>query len=188
MQEETVDQGGTDDTQTLPECLSLYAEPRKTARAIALYQSACESYSLRAPHPAHLPALIRLNLLYAITRNSHYIGIPPGRLCRDEFLSPFNIAGPVAQHNPIRTTCPMSLWPMVTQYRILHHPWIDLLPFPQIRDNILLGMEAGIVDDDELSEDLMEFGSGDAGLVERPAMIVWGQSAACSSWEINVAF
>jgi hypothetical protein len=174
-------------TPWLEGCL-LYEQPDKITRVAGLYRRAHEEYSLGALRLTNLPTLIRLNLLNALIRNSHHIGIQPHRLCRDEFMSPFNQLGPLIFKDPIRDNCPKSLQPTKTQRRIFHHPWIDLLPFPMMRDNILLEMEAGGLDDDELSYDLMEFGSGNGDLARRPALIVWGEPSAASSWEVNVAF
>ncbi|KAL0937056.1 uncharacterized protein CTRU02_206787 [Colletotrichum truncatum] len=79
-----------------------------------------------------------------------------------------------------------DLCPTGLQRKIIHHPWIDLFPFPTFRDNILLGMEAGVVFDDELCADILEV--KDEDLERRPSLIVWGKSWEQKAWEANEAF
>ncbi|GJC87783.1 hypothetical protein ColLi_10621 [Colletotrichum liriopes] len=69
---------------------------------------------------------------------------------------------------------------------IVHHPWIDLFPFPRLRDNVLLGVAAGLLDDDELCADILEV--KDEDLSGRPSLIVWGEPSDWMAWEANEAF
>ncbi|GJC94823.1 hypothetical protein ColKHC_03649 [Colletotrichum higginsianum] len=66
---------------------------------------------------------------------------------------------------------PSTLRPTSVQKAVIHHPWIDLFPFPRFRDNTLLAMAAGMVDDDELCRDILETTGEDLGA--RPSLIVW---------------
>ncbi|KAM5368096.1 hypothetical protein ACJZ2D_009700 [Fusarium nematophilum] len=164
--------------------------PRRIYHITGLVRQAYEDYSLHSPRPAYLPVLIRLNVLNALARNAIYMGFPPEGLCRDEAISPYNTNGPEPASNPQPATassCPEALQPTPLQTMIVHHPWIDLLPFPQLRDNMLMHMEAGLVNDDELCEDLLLV-DDPRSLDSKPSLIVWGASSDPGAWEANPAF
>ncbi|VUC25122.1 unnamed protein product [Clonostachys rosea] len=162
---------------------------RKRQIAISLIRRAHEEYSLRDPRPASLPFLVRLNLLNALANNAYKIGLSPCALCNDEMISPFNFSGPTQLWQTIpRTECPETLAPTEIQIRVIHHPWIDLIPFPALRNNLLREVEAGMMDDDDLCCDLMDISDSDPNLINRPAMIVWGQASDDRVWEVNAAF
>ncbi|KAI8261204.1 Aryl-alcohol dehydrogenase [Colletotrichum sp. SAR 10_77] len=131
-----------------------------------------EGYSLHAPRPSALHVLIRLRVLAALAHNAAAMGFPPQGLCRDDFVSPYNLSGPLELENfDLTTPDRESLHPTNLQKRVLHHPWIDLFPFPVFRDNVLLAMESGLVDDDQLCADILEV--KDEDLAGRPSLIVW---------------
>ncbi|KAH6962729.1 hypothetical protein DER45DRAFT_624841 [Fusarium avenaceum] len=162
--------------------------PRRIHQISSLIRQAYEDYSLHAPRPAYLQILIRLNVLNALARNAVCIELPPEGLCRNEAISPFSNNGPPLPNNPpTTTTCFSALKPTVLQKTVVHHPWIDLLPFPRLRDNMLMHMEAGLVDDDELCEDLLVV-DDPRDLNTKPSLIVWGESWDSRAWEANPAF
>ncbi|CAH0052435.1 unnamed protein product [Clonostachys solani] len=162
---------------------------RKRQVAISLIRRAHEEYSLKDPRPASLPFLVRLNLLNALANNAYKIGLSPCSLCNDDIISPFNFAGPDQTWQTIpRTECPDTLTPTDLQIQVIHHPWIDLIPFPTLRNNLLREVDAGTVDDDDLCCDLMDISDSDPNLINRPAMIVWGQASDDKVWEVNAAF
>ncbi len=79
-------------------------------------------------------------------------------------------------------TCPADLRPTSLQLTVDHHPWVDLLPDPRMRNNILqLGDE---YDDGPLCHDIADnrHGSDSEGL------IVWGDPCNPESWEIGEDF
>lgn len=136
--------------------------------------------------PAYLPTLTRLNVLDAMARNAAAIGLNIKGLCCDDFISPFNQHGPPAPWiSQILASCPATLLPTPTQQAIVHHPWIDLIPIPRFRDNILIAMHTGLIDDDELCADLLRF-DGSPG--DSPALIVWTDSWDIRGWEASVPF
>uniref|UniRef100_A0A8H7N4A4 Uncharacterized protein n=1 Tax=Bionectria ochroleuca TaxID=29856 RepID=A0A8H7N4A4_BIOOC len=148
---------------------------RKKNAAMNLVRRVYEEYTLKLPRPDSLPFLIRLNLLNAMASNARHIGISPAGLCCEEVISPFNLAGPLEPcHALSLVNSPAALAPTPTQYRVLHHPWIDLIPFPALRDNLLEALDAGFMDDDDLCFDLVDMGGVETDIVTRPAMIVWG--------------
>ena len=78
---------------------------------------------------------------------------------------------------------PQHLRPTDLQRRIRHHPWIDLLPFPQLRDNLLLA--EGMYDETDLCNDLLEF----IGVShENTGLIVWCNPWDTSGWEVSESF
>jgi len=141
----------------------------------------------------------------ALARNAIRIGFDPQGLCQDELISPLNVRGPLllsdgsspSSSSQIITLkwrdetkksqgCPESLAPTLLQRMVLHHPWIDLFPFPTFRDNMLAAIQLGVLDDDELCVDLIEFAGGADG--SEPALIVWGEAWDWRSWEVTAGF
>ncbi|KAH7249621.1 hypothetical protein MRS44_007087 [Fusarium solani] len=177
-----------DKIAALFEGCALLTCPRRINQITGLIRQAYEDYSLQAPRPAYLPVLIRLNVLNALARNAISMGFPPEGLCRHEAISPYSTHGPQLSNNPQpATSCPPALQPTFLQAMVVHHPWIDLLPFPRLRDNMLMYMEAGLVDDDQLCEDLLVV-DDPRGLDSKPSLIVWGGSWDPRAWEANPAF
>ncbi|KAI1377271.1 hypothetical protein F4677DRAFT_415763 [Hypoxylon crocopeplum] len=180
------DTGISDGTDTGQGYLML-AYPSKCARVRAFMQKVYQEYSLNAPRPTYLHKLIRLNVLNAMADNAKALGFPVEGLCQDELISPFNEVGPCL---PGVTTplpsCPKSLLPTDLQRTLTHHPWIDLWPVPQMRDNMLRGLTAGLFDEDELCSDLLNV--DDDGSSEKPSLIVWGAPWDTQGWEVTVAF
>lgn len=149
---------------------------------------AYEEYTLNAPRLSALPLLTRINVLNAFADNAKRLGIPADGLCRDDIISPFNLLGPYSLMEP-QWACsgvPTVLQPTPLQRAVIHHPWIDLFPFPTMRDSMLRLMALGSLQDDEFCLDILELSDGD--LRTRPAMLVWGDPSNCSSWEVNSAF
>lgn len=76
----------------------------------------------------------------------------------DNALSPFTPKSKYEQH----LTCPErlleipgNLRPTALQCEVLHHPWIDLLPVPKMRDNLILAEDT--YDGAELCEALCKY-------------------------------
>ncbi|KAF0321833.1 aryl-alcohol dehydrogenase [Colletotrichum asianum] len=128
--------------------------PQRLSLARIRVKEVYEGYSLHAPRPSALHVLIRLRVLAALAHNAAAMGGPLE-------LENFDLTTPGRE----------SLRPTDLQRRILHHPWIDLFPFPIFRDNVLLAMESGSVDDDQLCADILEV--KDEDLAGRPSLIVW---------------
>ncbi|RKL48529.1 hypothetical protein BFJ72_g1428 [Fusarium proliferatum] len=145
-----------------------------------LIQQSLEDYSLQTLRPSNLHIIIRLNVLNAIADNATIIGFPKESLCRDEFISPFCQIGPIRIPS---SSCLTSLRPTSLQRSTAHHPWIDLFPFPKFRDNVICGMQKGLLDDDELCGDLL--GTEGAGVGEQPSLVVWTVAWDATGWEVN---
>ena len=162
--------------------------PESVKRARRLIRHAYHDYVLHTPRPESLHMVIRLNLFNALARNAITMGFPIEGLCKGEYISPFNAYGPYPAGFPSATTlhCPTALQPTALQGTILHHPWIDLFPFPTFRDNILLAIDAGLLDDDDLCCDVLELWASD--LESRPSLVIWGESSDWRSWEASPSF
>ncbi|KAL2686748.1 hypothetical protein Neosp_004289 [[Neocosmospora] mangrovei] len=158
----------------------------RRAKARLFASSAYNDYSSGLPQPGYLPALTHLNVLDAMARNAAAIGISIKGLCRDDLISPFNTYGPSAPSaGEIAAACPATLLPTLIQRTIIHHPWIDLIPIPQFRDNVLLAVAAGVMDEDELCADMLSL---DDGRGENASLIVWAGSWDLRGWEASVPF
>ncbi|XXG98841.1 hypothetical protein Hte_005171 [Hypoxylon texense] len=100
---------------------------------------ASRSYAIRVPQLSILPTLSQYNFMRALLANVDVLGLSDDDM-NDDALSPFNpVAGP-ARANSSRarlSQLPAGLRPTEVQRTVLHHPWIDLLPVPAMRDNIL---------------------------------------------------
>lgn len=149
-----------------------------------------EDYILGGPRPTDLHVVIRINVMNAMFHNARALGFPTQGICAEEYISPFNMHGPHAPEAASlpRASCPESLRPTDVQRRYPHHPWIDLLPFPRLRDNVLLAVEAGLLDEDELCVDVVETEAVWGHEESKPALIVWGKASDSGGWEVNPAF
>ncbi|KAF9874440.1 hypothetical protein CkaCkLH20_08003 [Colletotrichum karsti] len=164
--------------------------PNKRGQMIVLERDARINFSMGTPQPTQLQALVGLNLLNALARNARILGFIPQSLCEDHFISPFNLEGPRLPCGPRQaSTWPPYLRPTETQYKITHHPFLDLFPIPSLRERAIRAEELGFFDEDEFCLDV--FGvdhKDDSGDGERPRLIVWGDSWDPRGWEANVAF
>ncbi|KAF2963633.1 hypothetical protein GQX73_g9943 [Xylaria multiplex] len=125
------------------------------------------------PLPAdHLLTLVRYNLYRACAANSSILGLDP-RSLHDDITSPFyNLR---TFNHPL----PKSLLPTETQITARHHPYIDIFPFSNLRDKLILSQ--GTVDEDELCADL----GGKNSTTEHTGLIVWNDSWDPMGWELS---
>lgn len=164
---------------TEPWAILVRMEAREGMRRFA--EQAYVDHSLHCPRPDHLPILIRLNVLSAMTHNCALVGFEPDGLCRDEEISPFCPGG----GGQWPATCPASLQPTLLQRNVEHHPWIDLFPFPDMRDKFLLALETGYFDEDLLCHDIL----GVSNLEDdTPSLLVWGDPSDPRNWEASTKF
>ncbi|KAG7122430.1 hypothetical protein HYQ44_003328 [Verticillium longisporum] len=114
------------------------------------------------------------------------LGFPVKGLCADEFISPFNYQD---GHRPSsQPSHPESLSPTALQRTVRHHPWVDLFPLARLRDNVLRGLNSGAIDEDELCSDLLNVEDRKWSDVEKPSLILWGESWDIKGWEASAAF
>jgi hypothetical protein len=159
--------------------------PRLRQAVMEFLQRACLDWHLNNPRSGDLPVLARLNALDALVRNALVLHIPLEFLETDDHHSPFNSQGP--QPLGVPETFPTDLCPTAMQKGITHHSWLDLFPFPGMRDNILRGIQRGQLDEDQLCDelccDLLNLKAGSAS-----SLIVWGNSWDAKGWEFSYEF
>lgn len=151
-------------------------------QALEFLRKAAVDWSLSMPIPRDLPALSRLNSFDALARNALILGIPVGLLESDDGVSPFVLIRP-EQARETPSSLPTHLCPTALQRTVRHHPWLDLFPFPKMRDNILEGLRDGELDEDQLANEFVcDF--LDLGAVDTASLMIWGDSWDMFGWEI----
>jgi hypothetical protein len=86
-----------------------------------------------------LLGLTQLNIIRALHANRDILGYTAADM-HDDALSAFNLSLSinldfVCQSSIIKTKSelPLALRPTTTQYKVPHHPWLDLIPIPRMR-------------------------------------------------------
>lgn len=140
-------------------------------------QNTCTTGSLRSDQCL---VLVKLNVFRALISNSETLGISSDVVMDDNATSAFcpsavDVSGILA--------LPRALRPTDVQTKVPHHPWIDCLPVPRMRQNLI---QAGdTFDDMDLCGDLIGLfsaGTGSTGIV------VWGEPWDEASWEVTEEF
>ncbi|KAF6524884.1 hypothetical protein HZS61_010679 [Fusarium oxysporum f. sp. conglutinans] len=150
--------------EVIRQTCEVYKRPDISERVFAVACKTYMDYTMNAPRISQLPLLISLNVAIAVANNATLLGFDRALMCIDEAISPFNINGPfTADYNP-----PRALEPTEVQKTVLHHPWLDIFPFPKFRDNVILAADAELLDDGELCEDISEINYEN---VEKPSLI-----------------
>ncbi|KAB5530389.1 hypothetical protein GE09DRAFT_1041313 [Coniochaeta sp. 2T2.1] len=135
---------------------------------------------LGSPRTDMLLTVIRFNIFRALIENMHSLGFNLDWLEHDA-LSPFCHLKDAAQSGMLPS--PVSLSPTLLQRTVEHHPWIDLFPLPQMRDNIL---RTGVsYDDGPLCQVLVD---DRRCLGAWSGLIVWGDPWDTYSWEVSEEF
>ncbi|KAH7304771.1 hypothetical protein B0I35DRAFT_484329 [Stachybotrys elegans] len=141
-----------------------------------LYASGCTRTDL-------LLNLSQFNLLRALFTNLTLMGHGPEFITDEHGQFSDNIVSPFCTGADVSPSTPLPLRPTALQRSVKHHPWVDMFPFPQMRDNILIKGESW--DDTELCEDLLQSSGAEGG---RSGMMVWGDPEDPASWEVNESF
>jgi hypothetical protein len=162
------------------------ANPRVQELMQRFARHAYASYVLGTPALSHLPLLTRYNVSSALQRNADILGVKADYFdCNG--LSPFTKQGPTLGLVSSRALhdWPKNLLPTVLQRSIEHHPWVDVFPWPQLRDNMLQAFEhPQICDEDEMCRTVVEYECLD----EEPLLVVWADAWDTRSWEITPQF
>ncbi|KAJ6125617.1 hypothetical protein N7471_012934 [Penicillium samsonianum] len=156
-------------------------DSEKTEQFILGYSNWMHGEYLKgSPRAETLLSLVQFNMTRALVANAKTLGLTT-RLMSRQARSHFASAG-------VETTfidsLPPSLQPTIFQLTIPHHPWIDLLPVPELRDN-LLHRSPDLYDAAQLCRDMRGFQQVTGG---RGGVAVWGQSWDPHGWEISPAF
>ncbi|KAH9210121.1 hypothetical protein DL95DRAFT_393721, partial [Leptodontidium sp. 2 PMI_412] len=170
----------------LPEGHLLLPTPESRAEVQRFAQRAYEDYNHGAPRLEHLHILVRLNVLTAIARNATLLGFRFEGLCCPKLVSPFNQQVPdlPSMFTPSQP-CPEGLRPTALQIEVRHHPWIDLIPIPRMRDNVLRAIRAGLLDNKAFGLDVLNVEDIQG---EAACLIVWGEPWDPRGWEASVPF
>ncbi|CAG7952752.1 unnamed protein product [Penicillium olsonii] len=140
--------------------------------------SARQNYALGSPRADQLLTLIQFNVFRALVQNTSMVGFDMDWLGEDA-ISPWCSRIPESQI----ALCPTNLRPTSLQREVSHHPWIDLFPIPQLRDNLLSCYEN--FDEMALCNDLVDFYDVSH---EKTGLIVWTSPWQPSGWEVSEDF
>ena len=138
-----------------------------------------QSYLMGSPRVDLLLTLIQFNVFRALCSNTSSIGFDMEWLLNGDAISPFN----TMTSNELSPSMPESLRPTQLQRIVEHHPWIDLFPLPEIRNNLLLAGEE--YDDTDICMDVVEIGGKPK---EKCGLIVWGAPWDPYAWEASPDF
>ncbi|KAI1637238.1 hypothetical protein F4809DRAFT_327897 [Biscogniauxia mediterranea] len=136
------------------------------------------SFPLSPDHK--LIVLIQCNVLRALLTNMRILSL------LDRLPAECGAAFYMKDLPPPSDTIPTSLQYTELQKAVTHDPWIDIVPWPAMRDNLLrLG---GSVDEDDFCSDMaggLYEGFDD---VERRGIIIWGEPWSETGWEVSEGF
>ncbi|KAI9933955.1 hypothetical protein MW887_005027 [Aspergillus wentii] len=156
-----------------------FAPPNVHKLMTQFEKSAMTRYMEGSPKTDLLLNLSRLNALRAAYQNAVAVGMAIEWMCEDNTVSIFSLARPHLSEDSI----PQSLRPTPLQRAVPHHPWLDIFPFPQMRDNLIRAGDS--LDDDELCHDLTAFWDTRSS---RATMLVWGTPWDPKNWEVTEDF
>ncbi|KAH8810669.1 hypothetical protein F5884DRAFT_670350 [Xylogone sp. PMI_703] len=160
---------------------------------LQFYELQLARYVSRSLSNSHLLSLLQFNVLQGFEKILDILGVPPGQIVDDDAVSPFNsgMTGPSTSSGELVPCFPKALSPSVLQKTVSHHPWVDILPFPQMRDNVLriklkenAGVDVPEFDEEELCQWMVGLypQQGEGGLV------LWGEPWDPASWEASEDF
>ncbi|RDW73409.1 hypothetical protein BP6252_07316 [Coleophoma cylindrospora] len=132
----------------------------------------------------HLIVLLQFNVLRAsIANRSLLSGIPniPLSQCSSSALH-------ISAELPSPHLIPATLHPTLLQRTVPHEDWIDIIPHPVLRDNILLAV--GTFDEDALWSDVIGglFEGFPGSEIEQRGVIAWSPPWHVSGWEVSEGF
>ncbi|RYP43892.1 hypothetical protein DL768_009597 [Monosporascus sp. mg162] len=169
-----------------PHCMLALPGARNALTNAAL--AAYERYQMGQPDPRQLIDVLRFNVFYAFAHNAKVLGFNDDWL-KYEAISPFGAPQPSPPSQPIAASCPANMKPTVLQMTVEHHPWIDFLPCPRMRDNFLRQVRdkgEDAVDEDGLCVDIVDAAS--ARDPESVCLVTWGKPWVLSEWEVTEPF
>ncbi|PTB73390.1 hypothetical protein M440DRAFT_1339497 [Trichoderma longibrachiatum ATCC 18648] len=168
-----------------------YTDPASVAaqfRALKLGRHAKPS-----PSSDHLLCIMQFNIMRAFGTITSILGLSPTDLLEDDTLSPFSpsLARETSARHLHHIPIPESLSPTGLQKSTPHHPWIDILPFPQMRDN-LLRLEAGsstaVRKHQYDADSICHWMVGLDASQKESGLILWGEPWDVAAWEVTADF
>lgn len=157
-----------------------YHSPATKRKMDVLTQIALHYYHSGSPRNDLLLHLVQLNFTTALMENTRILGLTSDQL-HDDAISPFNTIGPW-QYDRLNHL-PRMLQPTSIQKSVPHHPWLDLLPGPQLRDNLIL-----VGDFEEETQLCLDMKGCGAPRSQRSGIIVWSDPWDPAGWEITEPF
>jgi hypothetical protein len=156
-------------------------DSERTKQFILQFTAKAHQYFLHgSPRTDMLINLVQFNTTKALVMNARFIGVTKELMAPESQSQLASGSVGVSAYNSL----PPSLRPTHLQLTISHHPWIDTLPLPEIRDN-LLRRDENSYDKQELCRDLRGFQAVADGY---GGMIVWGAPWDSQGWEVTDAF
>ncbi|KFX96784.1 hypothetical protein O988_05171 [Pseudogymnoascus sp. VKM F-3808] len=128
-----------------------------------------------------LITLVQYNVLRAMLLNMSILSLLdcfPTECSRSLDVPVFGITPP--------DKIPPHLQPTTLQQSTQHPSWIKAIPFPAMRDNMIL--QAGNYDSDDLRYDLGQALYEGFDDLERRGFLVWGASWDMNGWEVSESF
>lgn len=133
-----------------------------------------------------LLGLTQLNIIRALHANRDTLGYTAADM-DDDALSAFNLGLSinldfVCESSIIKTKSdlPLALRPTTTQYKVPHHPWLDLIPIPRMRDHLIRAGDS--IDDLKLCHDMCGYRVSETGI------LIWKEPWDPSGWEVTERF
>jgi hypothetical protein len=152
----------------------------EAANAISEFERWAQDHSKGSPGVDNILVIVKFNVFRALVSNGISIGLPVRDHLDDDALSPFTNPDYPFIHTKLM---PPSLRPTKLQKELVHHPWIDVLPIPRMRDNLLLA--GGSYDDMALCMDCVGcYGNTPT----RTGIIIWSEPWDPSGWEVTEHF
>ncbi|TEY43463.1 hypothetical protein BOTCAL_0370g00130 [Botryotinia calthae] len=136
--------------------------------------------TIGSPRNDKLLVLVKVNVFRAFISNSMTLGTPSDVITDDDATSAFC---PLSVGLNGILALPPSSRPTDVQIQIPHHPWIDCLPVPQMRQNLIRAGDT--FDVMEICGDLIGLFSAGTG---RTGMIIWGEPWDVAGWEVTEGF
>ncbi|KAF4767185.1 hypothetical protein HAV15_009546 [Penicillium sp. str.  len=116
----------------------------------------------------------QFNIFRALSINANILGLTFD-LLNEDLASQFNLVGPLMS----AVHLPASLFPSQKQRKIIHHPWIDLIPILSLREALLIRTD--VIDEDELCGDFY----GACGSSQEVGVRVWGEAWDPFAYELS---
>ncbi|KAL1597688.1 hypothetical protein SLS60_008174 [Paraconiothyrium brasiliense] len=137
-------------------------------------------------HPSHfalapdhyLITLIQYNTLRGIMTNLLLVQVTLDPACQNAVRIPLL--------HQLPQTPPPTFEQTPLQKRIKHEGWIDSIPCPKLRDNLIIA--TGSFNDDVLCDDICGGLYDGFDHVESRGLLVWGDPWLIASWEISPGF
>ncbi|BCS05598.1 uncharacterized protein AKAW2_81399S [Aspergillus luchuensis] len=139
-----------------------------------------QRYEQRCLDTEPLPGLVQFNITRSLVVNAKLLGYTSERMAPSARSSLTSLSISESYFHAF----PASLQPTALQRNVHHHPWIDLLPVAELRDNLLRQLEttynAAQLCRDMRGLQVVSSGHGD--------VIVWGEPWDPHGWEVTEAF